>query len=651
MHLFEGATTMKSFNKEYPTLGDLFSLTRMLFLVSVLFSALLSFRTISSLDYGIHVSTGRWILANNRVPETDPFSWSFSDHRYLAYHWGFQVIVAKLEHILGLAGPIIFRCLVIGLTTAMLLWHLVLKKVSPALGTLCVFLALLMLDSRMLIRPELFSYLLLASIALIIEFRRKHHILVLLALPLLFLVWINTHIYLFGIFVVACALIESIVKLKPDKLLGLAAILSLPVLFFNPYGLDAILEPLHLLTRLDHANPFKHTISELHSPIEYLVKTDGNIVFDRSLLGWLIFTLLLPASLWGLLKEKEWAGIGILLVFWLLSVSAFRNIGLLAVAGLPHMASGLRRFIQRDRMLSKIAEHPNARYLAAAVILVASLRVITGAWYLSNRSPVRLGVDYESGKIPVRAASFVENHNLKGYGFNTLNAGGALLLNAPSHKVFIDGRNEVTNEDFLIQYLSISDPKKFQHFADESNIEYCVITHQDSIKLTRMLIKSQVWKLVYYDESAIIVVKRHGLNQQTPEVFLGFETPIPLRREILNSIVVKAGLVDALKRWLVSTERLNTTQFDIGSFLIRAGFPQQAEIHLLQAVSTSPHLWEVWSNLGALYLRLGMWGDAALAYKTVLMLNPNSHGALLRARESQLQANHSDFDKFRIVPL
>lgn len=630
------------------------SLAPLLFVALILFSVLLSFRSISSLDYGIHIATGRWILQHNQVPETDPFSWSFSDHTYLAYHWGFQVIMAKLEAVMGLIGPILFRCLVITLTISMLLSNLILKKIPPVLGTLCLFLSLVMLDSRMLIRPELFSYLLLAMITLIIEYQRKNGPnprSLLFILPLIFLVWINTHIYLFGFFVAGCYLLEGIMYRKLDKSLNLAILLSLLVLWLNPYGIQAITEPFHLLTRLDQSNPFKQIISELRSPLAYLFDIRNGIVLDRSLLSWLIFTFLMVPSLWGLAKNREWTGGVILCVFWLLSVSAIRNIGLLAVAGLPHIASGLRFFLQDYPKLSRILEHRHVQRISLAILLVASLRVVTGAWYLSNRSPVRLNVGYESGKIPVKAASFVEQHNLKGYGFNTLNAGGALLLNAGSHKIFIDGRNEVTNEDFLLEYLRVSQPEHFQRFADDSKIEYCVVTHQDSIKLSRMLISSPLWKLVYYDESAIVVVKRNGLNESIPEAPLGYDSPTRLRGDMLNSIVIRAGRLDSFKRWMISSEKLNTPEFDIGSFLIRAGFPKKAENHLLQAVSKSPHLWEIWSNLGALYIRLRMWGAAALAYKTVVMLNPTNHDALLRSEEAQLRADIVDFENFRIVSL
>lgn len=616
-------------------------LTKVLPYGALLFAALLSFRSIDDLDYGIHMATGRWILKHGTVPETDPFSWSFSHHAYIAYHWAFQVLIAYLDSILGLLGPIILRCLLI-LGTCLAVWKsLKTRGIEPLIGVSLALLAIIAAEWRFSIRPELFSNLLIACTVLSLDMREGLSRRLLYLLPLIFLVWINTHIYILGFVVAALYLFEDLITGRSIRTLAVALALSGIALFLNPYGLDAILEPVKLFTRMDSSNAFAQHISELSSPFNLPSDPRSPSHLHAQLGSWICLLLLSIPALWGLVRLRRWADAAIIVIFAVLSMTAIRNLPLFVIAALPALATGMNEIL--PLVWPRVLLYKKFISSALLVILgVMCVRVASGAWYAVQRRNLHLAPKLETASLAIDSSDFVRTKALSGKGFNNLDVGGALLLRAPEHKIFIDGRNEVTGEEFFKRYLALLEPNNFPLFATQEEIEYAVLSHRQTLPLIQSLISSGLWTLAHYDAVAVVLVRKAGPNGHLQPQPL----PEPIRDEaerwkFLDEIFIRASYVERFSRWLLGGEELPEHLSKLGTFLLMLGQWSNAERPLLEAAVKAPDFWETSNNLGALYTRLKEWEAATFVYRSVLMLNPGNPRAQERARESWVQFQQS----------
>lgn len=588
----------------------------------MLATALLAFRSIDDLDYGIHIGTGRWILKNGKVPTTDPFTWSIPEHLYVAYHWGFQVVAAFLYEKFSHVGPVLLRCGVILLAAVAIVKSLVIRNVDLVIAGLCGLLALIAGELRFAVRPEIFTYLFLALALMILDRWRAGAERALLWIPCIFVGWVNTHIYILGFVLLAAQLAEQVFFKRLNRRFLVVVALSCAALFINPYGLDAVLEPIRLFTRMNKDNLFAQHITELASPLAIDSDLRRGVMTTQFSAWAILLALALPAS-FALYRAKRIADVITLALFAGLSLVAVRNITLFVVVAVPIVAHGLSLLVSAYPTRWDLARRVVFNVVVAASMLLC-FRVWTGAWYAMQRRPVHMAARIERTALALDAADFVERVDLKGKGFNNFNVGGSLILGAPRHPIYIDGRNEVTGEDFFRSYLEILQPARFDTFLQTFNIEYVVLSHSNMMHLVRQLLAEDKWSVVYYDSVAVIFVRKDGPNGHLPPANL----PAPMRGEeerwaYLKEIEIKPSAIDSFSRWLLGGEELPLEKEQTGIFLLTAGRWAEAERPLLEAAITAPNFWETLNNLGSLYMRLKEWEITCLVYRAVLMLNPS----------------------------
>ena len=257
---------------------------------------LFSYRSVHDLDYGIHLATGRWILQKGMVPITDPFSWSYSHHEYIAYHWGFQVLAAVCEKAFGVLGVLGLRTALIVLTAAILCRSVMVRACNPLVALLCGLAGVIVAEWRFSVRPELFTNLGLAMTVLLLELRRQGSRSALYLLPVTFLVWVNTHIYILGFVIIGCELAVQFFQRRLDRGLVFATVASGLVLLVNPYGFDAVIEPIRLFSRMQDSNVFAQHISELGSPLTLPDDERQTNVTNVSIVAWMFLLSLSPLA-------------------------------------------------------------------------------------------------------------------------------------------------------------------------------------------------------------------------------------------------------------------------------------------------------------------------------------------------------------------
>lgn len=245
-----------------------------LFLVFGLLFLFLS-RQVSSLDVGFHLKAGNYILSGNGWPTTDPFSYTYTDHKYIDSQWGYQVILAIVNKVGDSAGIVLFHTAIV-LSLFYLLYRTArLMPIDPPTVLSLFLLSVAATELRYIVRPEALSWVFLAGVLYILHRYAQGLKSPLCLLPVTQLIWVNCHSgFVMGWGAIGCFTVGLWLKRnRLDTLLLKWGAISVVACLINPYHIEGILFPFDLLTRFRPDNPFSQSIGEFVSPFA---------VFDRA---------------------------------------------------------------------------------------------------------------------------------------------------------------------------------------------------------------------------------------------------------------------------------------------------------------------------------------------------------------------------------
>ena len=237
-----------------------FGILALTFLIGVL-----TIFMMSNNDIWIHLKTGEQILTTWSVPDKDPYSFTASDHDYVAHEWLSGVVFYLVYAAWGVNGLIFFKSAVLFLTCVALYFTCRFLRVPHAVIFPVFTLMLFTASARFLERPHIFTYLFMA-LYLLCYFgyrERGRNRIWLYAIPLLHIVWTNMHGGHFqGIFLLVMLGLAEIVMYVRSHRLGLRTDDALPVrdvvliaalpfaslaaAFVNPYGYRLLTFPFEL---------------------------------------------------------------------------------------------------------------------------------------------------------------------------------------------------------------------------------------------------------------------------------------------------------------------------------------------------------------------------------------------------------------------
>ena len=604
--------------------------------------AALAWRSLVDVDLGIHLAGGRWIAEHAAVPQLDPFTYSVPDHRYIAYHWLFQLGLHACERVAGVEGLVALRFALLLVTGLLLLSVLRARGTSPAAAAVVALGALFAAEWRFTLRPELVSWCLAAAMLAVLEHRRRRSLLWLL--PILQIVWANTHVHVFGLALVASYALEEVVAARTLRtpLVGVGVLCALATLV-NPYGFDGAVQPWLLSTRLSAENVFAEHIAELVSPLAIAAdpsqpfSTSAQLSAYRALFG------LACVSVPLLLRRRHVADAALLVLFGALSALAVRNVALFAVVALPALARAV------DLLLEFLAV-PTRRRVADALLVAACAcaliqlpRIVSGTFYAGDRRPDRFAAELCSECLALDTADWLARVAPAGPGLNNLALGSTLLWRDPQHKVFIDGRNEVSGEQFYREYLRAMDPAHFEEARRRFGFETVALAHRGdarAAKLTLHLSRDSGWRLVHVDGAGVVFARAAGPNGALPAASLPRAVGSDERERLFSGIRVDAGRAAALRRWLWSREPAPGAVHGLGNFLARIELFESAERPLLDAALKHRGFYEPHLDLGLLYQKANLRRLALASYRHALALAPDHPdlarlGEALRAEENR----------------
>jgi len=493
-------------------------LTRWHLVVLLTLVALLGVRLINDGDIWWHLKAGEYFVQHRAFPQQDPFVYTAGADRWIIRAWLTEVIFYLVFRVAGLAGLTLFKAALFTLAVG-ILWRLGRAVGCPApASAIVLLLAALAAQPRLVERPEVPSFVLLAA-ALSILMRDPEGVAPYLLVPLQ-VVWANVHSsFLLGLllpwpFLADVALRRLRGARQPLRPLTLAAILLVPASVLTPEGARLLLYPLHL-----GRMPTIGQIGEVQGLLMFLSECTAcraeGIAFFALALGTLGLCALQARS-GGPVGPGTWVlaagAIAMPLRFYRLLPYAAVILAAVALKGLGALARARPRAgFNGDRPLRQ-------RALAVGVCVM----VLAPATWLAARDPrFQFGLGVAPRMFPEGAARFILSADARGPFFNDLNLGNYLLWSLfPRHQVFLHAAfwDSVSDDGLVARYLdSVQDPQIFEALVREYRVQILLLPSRPDIlgystPPWPFVAADRRWALIYWDEVASVYARRGGAN-------------------------------------------------------------------------------------------------------------------------------------------
>jgi len=489
---------------------------------------LLGFFQLSDEDTWWHLKEGELYVTTGSLPDQDPFAFTTAGREWIKYSWLADSLFYGIYRAAGLRGLVLFRLLALFLVTLILYGILRGCGLHPLAAILLVFLASVVLRLRLLIRPELISFLLLlAVLAILLEYRHRHPWWAYALLPLQAL-WTNVHAsFVFGIALPGLVLLANLLpgtrvapgwgRLELDRahLRHLALVTAaLPFAsLLNPNGLSLVLFPVRQ-NRMAELTWFGEWKQVWHLPRMDPVWWDLIVALTVVIAAFVVVSALLACRE----RRVDPVGWGILLAMGTYAVLRNRAAVYFVLALLPLLALALAR--AGEHLASRGGGERRTwleRVGAFACLLVLSGSIADQAVF-TPRHPFGFGVrkDY----FPEGAVPFLARHGIEGRIFNSYGFGGYLIWRRwPANQVLIDGRYDTIlfDETLLEAYRRAhQSPEALARITAAYDIQILVLDAEPVFQIP-FLRAHPDWARVYWDPIAEIFLRRGGRYAQLIE--------------------------------------------------------------------------------------------------------------------------------------
>lgn len=440
-------------------------------------------------DTNWHVAAGRWIMAHQQVPQTDPFSFTFAGKPWIAHEWLSEVIMALAYFAAGWSGVV----LVIGLAAALafaLIAAELRRWMGPVGQAIGLALSFACLQPFLFARPHILAMpVLVFWTGRMLKARRAGGAPPLALTPLM-AVWANLHAsFIFGLGLVGVFALEALVE-APDKLRALRdwAVFGLLATGFSlatPHGIAGLEFPFMVLA-----------MRSLPSILEWRGAVFGEpTLFEGALLG---------AAFLGLWRGIKVPPLRLVLLVALvhMALQHVRQQAVLAALAPLLLAEPFGRALQPDRDGPRLtAQTPWNRVWRIPNWLVAAPLALAAATVVGVRLAEPL-VRRDNVNVPVSAMAHVPQGLLSQPVLNEYAFGGYLIFKGV--KPYIDGRADMYGDDFVAEYLAIvggTQPDVDQAFK-RWGIRWTILAPRDG--LVRLLDKRPGWRRLYADPYAVV---------------------------------------------------------------------------------------------------------------------------------------------------
>ena len=514
---------------------------RLVHLLALLSSAILILALcwfkIANLDLGYHLAYGNHLLETGDIVgfEPDPFLRGETAIPFVNLNWGSQFIFALVERVGGVAGLFTLRLLLVGMALsagALIVWR---HSRSMALVAASMLLVAMTAYERFSLRPELFSYALLAWMLWRLDggLHRRRDVVVLILMQLLL---VNLHSYfLLGVaLTLAFAVGRSLNRAWPTpgeatpkqntasmvKLYWLAMMLQIAICFVHPWHVHAVALPFQTVRYLSETGAMGATgdtarsswaaISEFQSPFSFW----GESINAVTISAYLLLLVLAGVACVLMLLRRQWARALVTVGIALVSFQMRRNIapfaflvGPLAVLALAQLATTwtVRRKALANRMLSILT-------VTTALALLVSV-ASGGLYYFERRTTRKWGTGYSDLTFSAAAVGWLRAHStVRPELYVDYFASSNALIDLPKqYSLFVDTNTFAYSDATLRQTQEIEQGRADANaFFDQHDVNVVLLRAGSN---TQVLIRNMMrdrtnWALAYVDRAHVIFLRR-----------------------------------------------------------------------------------------------------------------------------------------------
>lgn len=458
-------------------------------------------------DVGRHIRLGEIISQTESVPDTNLFSFTAPTAPFHNHHWLYEVVAFWMDYWFGLESLIWLSAFLLAGSFGLALMAAY-DRSQGIVVPLVALVALVVLSERTDVRPEMVSFLFLGWF-LYVLYRTSESRLV-WTLPVVQVLWVNTHIYFFmGPFVALAWLLGRVVDegfvVERLKRALLVVALTLSVLVINPDGLRGALYPFTVLDQ------YGYTIVENKSPA--FLKDFG---YPQTTVRALYVGILLAlgALIAGFRSRSGvyWQSLALLVGTSVLALVMVRNFPLFALVLVPAVGC-----LIRPTTLWSLGR--------AQMPWVVGILMLVGASIVTGQFSRDMGFGHPFGvSIPQSVddvARFWHANGLRGPVFNNFDIGSYLIWKIPQEPVFVDGRPEAYPVAFFQEvYIPMQeDPAVWERYRLEYGLNAIIWNARDITPWSQTFVarirKDPTWAPVYDRDGVLILLYRNEANAET----------------------------------------------------------------------------------------------------------------------------------------
>lgn len=621
------------------------------FLALILLTIIFSLKQINNPDIGFHLRSGQWIVENLEFPSKDVFTYTSTSNDYIDMQWLYQVVMYAVQSAFGYAGLTIINVLLILLSFYLLYRLMVFRQVQMPVIVSTLFLVLITVHIWFSYRPELITWIGILLTVFILEVYYSSQKKNLFWLPVMIVVWVNMHgLFMIGLFIMAVYLISVCIRDKKLDIYFLKwFLIAVAAILVNPYFIIGATYPFNLLIRLDEANIFAQTISELQSPFSFTGE-GFRLELDLYLYSAIASFVLMIATI----KQRRIYEFVIFAALFYISFIAFRNIPVFMFYAGFVLAISLKDLFEIEavrKLTNSLKPALNIlQYVVVLIFILFAARIVTGNYYNSYGPGMDFGVGLNVKSFPVKAIEHMKAANLNGSVLNDIDSGGWIEWTFPG-QVYIDGRLEVIKEDLYREYLGSFASGQLVNLVKKYDPRFIIFDHSKSYQWLDQMNGLNDFIIFYLDENFIVfgrneIVSRIPRNQFA-DIFTRYDFKTAFTDEEIPGILsIQPGYDGSdwfkgfYKQYPQYPEMMNLAIMTIGLQAYREA--EYIYLNVLEKTNgklEEPLLKDLYFNLGTIY-QIGKKMDyAKMCYEKYLQIDPSNEQ--IRARMNELQFQHN----------
>jgi hypothetical protein len=516
---------------------------------------------------------------------------------------------------------------------------------------------------RFSMRPELFSYAAMACV-LVVLVRGVRSWRSILVLGVLQVLWVNLHSYfLVGILLTGSWLAGELLRWlwlrlagstgsvmpRSVRLLALALLVQIVACLANPWHIHGAIFPLKTLQFLqsqevmggsagDSSGSAWSEISEFQSPFSFA----GQIINARTIHAYYVLLGVAAIGLILLLARGQIGPAVAVLILFAMSTQMRRNIAQFAFVASPLTVGAIAGYL--GSLAARGRFSPLRRYLKAGLSITT---IVLAAWwiqtiwtgrfyYVERRITREPGFGFNERMYPRAATEWLaKQEQLKPQLFVDYFSSSNTLLWLPKRfKLFVDTNTFAVQDETLRLAFDVGLGKApHNEFFDRYGVNV-VLLHcgPDTQTLVWNLVKDDgQWALVYFDEAAVIFVRR--IPEHVPVILANPITHAAIASKIIPWISASPGPLGRYSKTLFYGTVINVP--------MSLGWWELAAEMAKCAVYQAPDYFEAWEYLGVCHGNLGNaaakagnydqakkdWTAAEECFKKVLDLRPGHQEA------------------------